>query len=58
MKQVRVNWHSILFKTKNSQRRWQVTGSCSNKYLDFCPNSTIYSLGKQRNGNLDKNLPQ
>ena len=58
MKQVRVNWQSILFKTKSSQRRWQVTGSCSNKYLDFCPNSTIYSLGKQRNENLDKNLPQ
>ena len=58
MKQVRVNWQSILFKTKSSQRRWQVTGSCSNKYLNFCPNSTIYSLGKQRNENLDKNLPQ
>ena len=31
-------------------------GSSSNKYFDFCPNSTIDWLGKQRNENLDKSL--
>ena len=29
-------------------------GSCSNRNFDFCPNSTIYSFGKQRIENLDK----
>ena len=33
-------------------------GSSSNKYFDFCPNSTIYLLGKQRNKNLDKILSE
>ena len=33
-------------------------GSSSNKYFNFCPNSNIYSLGKQRNENLDKALSE
>ena len=45
-------------KLKVLKRRWQVTSSSSNKYFDFCPNSTIYSLGKQRNENLDKVLSE
>ena len=56
MKQVRVDWQSILLKKISFKRRWQVTGSSSIKYFDFCPNSTIYSLGKQRIKNLDKTL--
>ena len=32
--------------------------SSSNKYFDFCPNSTIYSLGKQSTENLDKTLSE
>ena len=35
-------------------RRLQLTGSSSNKYFDFCPNSNFHSLGKQINKNLDK----
>ena len=31
-------------------------GNSSNKYFDFCPNSTIYSLGKQGNENPHKTL--
>ena len=37
---------------------WQVTGSSSNKYFNFCPNSAIYSLGQQRNESLDKTLSE
>ena len=33
-------------------------GSYSNKYFYFCLNFTIYSLEKQRNENLDKNLSE
>ena len=33
-------------------------GSSSNKYFDFSPNSAIYSLGKPRNENLVKTLPE
>ena len=35
-----------------------MTGSSSNKYFNFCPNSDIYSLGKQRNENTDKTLSE
>ena len=39
---------------KSFKRQWQVTGSFFDKYFNFCPNSVTYSLGKQRNENLDK----
>ena len=49
---------NFIKKNKSFKRRGQVTGSSSNKYFDFCPNSTIYSLGKQGIGNLDKTLSE
>ena len=33
-------------------------GSSSNKYFEFCPNRTIYSLGKQRNENVHEALSE
>ena len=45
---------NFIKKIKSFKRRCQVTDSSSNKYFDFCPNSTIYSLGKQRIENLEK----
>ena len=45
-------------ESKSFKRRWQVTVSSSNKCFDFCPNSTIYLLGQQRNENLDKTLSE
>ena len=59
MKQVRINWQSILFKKiETFKRRWQVTGNSSNKYFDFWPNSTVDWLGQQANENLDKTLSE
>ena len=49
---------NFIKKIKSLKRQWQVTGSSSNKYFNFCPNSTIYPLGKQRNENLDKTLSE
>ena len=49
---------NFIKKIKSFKRQWQVTGSFSNKYFNFCPNSATYSLGKQRNENRDRSLSE
>ena len=49
---------NFIKKIKSFKRQCQVTGSSSNKYFNFCPNSNNYSLGKQRNENIDKTLSE
>ena len=45
-------------KFKSFKRQWQIKGSYSDKYFNFRSDSTIYSLGKQRNKNLNKTLSE
>ena len=49
---------NFIKKIKSFKREWQVTSSSSNKYSNFCPINATYSLGKQRNENLDKTLSE
>ena len=49
---------NFIKKIKSFKKLWQVTGSPSNRYFDFCTNSANYSLGKQINENLDKALSE